>query len=287
MPQPPYLSDFRHARRWAGALGLVAIAAAALAQQASAQAPSLAFATPPSGVIQSEYAQPGYAHPCYAASGAAGYCPPQSIEAAAAAFQPIEIVGPPGTMVAMAENGRFVQPRPLPQVAGVLVGPLYRLRVSSIPNADGREVFPTVEVIHRMHAPRGQEARFPIPIELTAEDLRLALDGHFITRVVYLEDPLTALPAAEDPEHPAWFDLGPGVDPIEEARRLGRPVAILRLGGRLPVEQDGPDADFVGPCPPFAVYRIPPKIVAVPPVRLKPLPGAAPAQAPVMEQRAP
>ena len=73
-----------------------------------------------------------------------------------------------------------------------------------------------------------------MPVELTEEDLKLALAGKFVTRVIYLEDPRNALPVRDDPQEQTWFEAAPGQDPLAVADGLGRPVAILRMGGRLP-----------------------------------------------------
>ena len=160
-------------------------------------------------------------------------------------FQPVEIKAPEGVLVSLATGGQFDAPRATPARAGLLIGQVYRLRVTNIPANLGLELFPTIEIIDRLYAPRGQEARFAIPIELTQQDLRLALDGKFVTRVIYLEDPQTALPVREDPQAQHWFDVGPGRDPLAVADSLGRPVAILRLGARLPGNAQEPDAGFL------------------------------------------
>ncbi len=118
-------------------------------------------------------------------------------------------------------------------------------------------MFPTIEVIDRLYPPPGQALRFPIPIELTQVDLELALEGKFVTRVVYLENPLTALPVANGRDEQRWFDAGPGSNPLEVADRLGRPVAIVRLGGRLPENAENPDMQFLYGAPPYRVWGKP------------------------------
>ena len=145
--------------------------------------------------------------------------------------------------------------QPAPRKAGLLIGAVYRLRVTNIRLAEGLEVFPTIEVIDRLYPPPGQECRFAIPVELTEEDLKLAIDGKFVTRVIFLEDPQHALPARENPQVQNWFEAAPGQDPLAVADGLGRPVAILRLGGRLP--DQGPDAQFFFGSPPW--LAIPPE----------------------------
>jgi hypothetical protein len=168
-------------------------------------------------------------------------------------FQPIQIKVPTGALVSLAIDGHFSEPQRTPLTIGMLVAPVYRLRVTEIPNHIGEEVYPTVEVINRIYPPVGEEFRFPIPIELTQEELELALAGKFVTRVVYLEDPQRALPIARSPEsEQSYFEVRPVDDPLEVADRLGRPVAILRLGGRLP-DATGPDQRFLYGSPPVLI----------------------------------
>jgi hypothetical protein len=186
-------------------------------------------------------------------------------------FQPVEIRAPRGTLVSLASDGQFERERPGPRTVGLLIGSVYRLRVTHIRLAEGMEVYPTIEVINRLYTPLGQERRFAIPVDVTEEDLRLALEDKFVTRVIYLEDPRTALPVRVPSSGQNWFDTGPGQDPLAVADGLGRPVAILRLGRRVP--DQGPDPTFFFGSPPF---------VSCPPVpaslRSGPSRGALPAE---------
>ena len=72
---------------------------------------------------------------------------------------------------------------------GMQIGYVYRLQVTNIPNNDGVDIYPTIELVDRLYPPPGLALRFPIPIELTQEELQLAADGAFVTRVIYVEDP--------------------------------------------------------------------------------------------------
>ncbi len=166
-------------------------------------------------------------------------------------FQPVEIKAPQGALISLAVDCRFDQPQAAPRKAGFLIGAVYRLRVTNIPLAEGAEVFPTIEIIDRLYAPTGQQCRFAIPIDITEDELKLALAGKFVTRVIYLEDPRKALPAREDPQTQNWFEAAPGQDPLAVADGLGRPVAILRLGARLPDPGEVQDPAFVYGSPPF------------------------------------
>ncbi len=160
-------------------------------------------------------------------------------------FQPVEIKAPPGAMVSLAIDNQFSAPLATPLRVGMLIAPVYRFRVAQIPDRPGAEVYPTIEIINRIYPPIGEEFRFPVPIELTLEELEMALNGKFVTRVIYLEDPLNAVPVATGADKPqSFFEVRPTDDPLAIADQLGRPVAILRLGGRLP-EATAPDAKFM------------------------------------------
>jgi len=88
-------------------------------------------------------------------------------------FQPVEVTAPRGALVSIVANGAFSEPKPGKLMAGMLIGQVYRPKVGNIRNHEGQEVFPTIEVIDRLYPPPGQAARFPIPIELTPEELNM------------------------------------------------------------------------------------------------------------------
>ena len=179
-------------------------------------------------------------------------------------FQPVEIKAPPGASISLAVANTFDAATPGPRRAGLLIGAVYRLCVTGIPGNEGLEVFPTIEVVNRLYPPAEQKARFAIPVELTQDELALALAGKFVTRVIYLEDPRGPVspPGTACPEpSQKWFEVGPGRDPLAIADVLGRPVAILRMGGRVP--QPGSDPQFFYGSPPWVAY--PPRPVFAPP----------------------
>lgn len=151
-------------------------------------------------------------------------------------FQPVKITGPQGAKISLVVGGKFEKPKDMPAMAGMLIGGVYRFKVSNIPGSEGEEVYPTVEVINRLYPPYGQKTRFPIPIELTQQELELAASGLFVIRVIYLEDPTNAFPFRENPKQQRFFDVGPDQEPLQVADTLGRPMAILRIGSRVPDE---------------------------------------------------
>jgi hypothetical protein len=149
-------------------------------------------------------------------------------------FQPVRIRAPEGARISLAEEGCFNSYDANSVLVGMQIGPVYRLRVTDFAPEPGQEVFPTVEVIDRLYPPAGLALRYPIPIELTREELRMAADGMFVTRIIYLENPSQALPANDLPDEQQWVEAPHGADPLAVADEMGRPVAILRIGGRVP-----------------------------------------------------
>jgi hypothetical protein len=169
-------------------------------------------------------------------------------------FQPVEIKAPPGALVSLAVANQFDEAQPGPRKAGFLIGAVYRLRVTNIRLSEALEVYPTIELIDRLYAPADQQRRFAIPIDISEDDLKLALEGKFVTRVIYLEDPRHALPTRDNPQAQNVFNTTPGQDPLAVADGLGRPVAILRLGARVPDQAEMAEPSFFYGSPPFQAY---------------------------------
>jgi hypothetical protein len=166
-------------------------------------------------------------------------------------YQALEVTGPTGVQVALARDGQFLHTLEAPVKVGMIVGAVYRVRVTGIPFRPGEELYPTIEVIDRVHAPAGREHRFPIPVVLEESDLRAALDGALVTRVIYLEDNELAEPIAVKPGTQTVLDVGPMDNALKAADQLGRPVAILRIGSRVPANLQGDLTEFLYGCPPW------------------------------------
>ncbi|KAA5540538.1 hypothetical protein FYK55_20555 [Roseiconus nitratireducens] len=175
-------------------------------------------------------------HPLYHRSlppGAIWQSPHASAAAPQSTFQPVAFSGPGSTTFAMPEFGVFGQSEPR-LMAGLMVGAVYRFQVTNIPGAAGAELFPTVELIGRTYPPPGLETLYPIPINFSASDLAEALDGNLVTRVIYLEDPQTATPLAQEVTDSRPIDIPADQDALATADSYGRPIAIVRIGSVSP-----------------------------------------------------
>jgi len=161
-------------------------------------------------------------------------------------FQPIRFDFPSTGMVTIYQGQAKQSKSSQSSVqAGLRVGPLYRLKISQMPEFPGLELFPTIELLDRLHPPRGEAHDFPIPVQFTHAEIKAAINGHLLTKVVYLEHPRVAIPhELEQPREP--LTLPPSVNLLKEADHQGRPMAIVRLGGRIPNLHGGEDANFFG-----------------------------------------
>lgn len=166
-------------------------------------------------------------------------------------FQPVEVSGPEKIEIALAQANQFLEPLPAPIKVGMLVGSVYRLRVTNIPLRPGEELYPTIEVLDRLYPPRGREHRFPIPIVLEQDDLLRALNGGMVTRVVYLEDSQVASPSADLPGEQRVTEVIGNDNALQIADQLGRPMAIVRIGSRVPADLHADLSGFLYNSPPW------------------------------------
>jgi hypothetical protein len=159
--------------------------------------------------------------------------------------QPVRI-SVPGTAKVTFFNGQ--QPEGItvdaPGQVPLPVGYAYRVRISELSGYPGVELYPTVEVLDRLHPPANLVDEYPIPIELTDDEIEAVLNDRMVTKVVYLER--QDLPR---PPHRraavSLSELSPAANLLQAATHQGRPMAILRIGGRTLT----PDERTVLPAP--------------------------------------
>ncbi len=151
-------------------------------------------------------------------------------------LQPVQITVPGGGTVSVySATSEPVGVTASPATVAVNSGHTYRLRLANMPHFPDAELYPSIEILDRLHPPPGEEYRYPIPIPFSEDDIRLALGGRLVTRVIYLEQPQLAQQL--DPlnrEIPQ--SVVPSENVLQEADRLGRPMVIVRIGGRRAVE---------------------------------------------------
>jgi uncharacterized repeat protein (TIGR01451 family) len=217
--------------------------------------PPNTLSTPPAPVTQTAPVAPivgagaEVASPPPVTTGAAVVDPsvPQAQVAGAPALDPdVQVVrfqGPPGLNVEVLAPAPI--PVPIGDGAGIITVGLrrgigYRLRVTGIVERPLAELYPVVEIVGHLHRPEAIEpGKYPIRIVFTQDDMDDAVDrGRLVTKVIYLEDPDQAIPLRLPKDQISVLTLNPTEPPLRVASALGRPVAIVRLGGRRPTAEE-------------------------------------------------
>ena len=148
--------------------------------------------------------------------------------------QPVKLIAPEGVELSVVSNGSFSTTAQPNHTVGMQLGSLYRFRITGVDVATSFELYPSVELLDLLRPPAGLVNDFPVPVVITAADVREATAGRLVTKVIYLEDPEVALPRGGDKNEQPWFDVSAAEDPVRTAEGLGRPMAILRIGSRVP-----------------------------------------------------
>lgn len=201
-------------------------------------------------------------------------------------FQPVEIQLPGEGQVTWYSGGPAgAMPASAPSMAGLLLGPVYRVKLSGLADFPGLELYPTIELVDRLHPPAGRANEFPVIVQFTADELELAERGQLITKIIYLEQPNRAsLQSAGRGQAIPAVRVGSRENPLEIADLNGRPLAIVRLGGRVP-DTNRPEPGFFGSGAPVKALERPPvgDRIEIPAVRS---PGPAQQPAPMPEVNA-
>lgn len=170
-------------------------------------------------------------------------------------LQPVQIGLPSKGTVTVYNGGRDTGINlGAPAQFSVGVGFAYRLRIGGMPEFPGVELYPTVEMIDRLHPPPGRLQDFPIPIRFTVDEIESALGGRLVTKVVYLEQPQLAVTGDLSQAMLSRF-LPPDRNLLIEADRAGRPMILVRLGGRTP-DDSLPDSTFFEPPAPLQLAEM-------------------------------
>lgn len=111
-------------------------------------------------------------------------------------------------------------------------GGLFRIKLTNIPDREGVELYPTIELAYANPRTGAYLAHNSIPIQFDQEDFDQVITGNFVTKVLYLPDPDFQGPALAGIDTLVSTRLDPGIDPIVEADRRGSILAIIRLGDK-------------------------------------------------------
>src|SRR5262245_6313333 len=145
----------------------------------------------------------------------------------------VRFLGPQGMHVTFYQGQAPARDLAAPAAVGLRPGYVYRVRLHGMSDFPGIALYPSLEVRGSLKLPPTMNpADYPAPITLTETDIRSVQAGTLVTKVIYLENPERATPAAAEPGQVLEADVPSNRDPLDESRRYGRPMAILRFGER-------------------------------------------------------
>jgi RNA polymerase sigma factor (sigma-70 family) len=133
------------------------------------------------------------------------------------------IKGPQGMTIHLPTGAKPGAKVAAPARLDLQAGKRYRVRLTDISNRPGVELYPTLEIPKTTTDTKPFLAASAIPIEFFNRDFDAVGDGTALTKVVYLKSP------EGEPNTIASYDV-PGVDVIDEARKRGTILAVVRMG---------------------------------------------------------
>ena len=109
----------------------------------------------------------------YTPTGTAGHWSLIAGKANCGGCQAVQVLLPKSGTVTFYAQGRVLAYAAPAQVT-LSVGHVYRFRVGELEDYPGLELYPSIELIDRLHPPPGREHEFPIPVALTEEEITAA-----------------------------------------------------------------------------------------------------------------
>lgn len=152
--------------------------------------------------------------------------------------QPVKLLLPENTVVSTWQ-GSWIESEYADPTVATSVGPIYQVRMRGEFRTVEFDLYPSLEIVSCLNPPSDLQLRFPVLVAISEDDIEQALAGRLVTKVVYVENPETALPYRQLCNgQQAFFDVSDREDVLKTAQRLGRPIAILRLGTRQPSAEE-------------------------------------------------
>jgi len=173
----------------------------------------------------------------------------------------VRFVGPAGMKVswyapgAESKGGFMATQLTVPGRYNFVQAAIYRIKLSSIPNRPGLELYPTLEVVPANARTDTFLAHSAVPVSFTDEDFEQVAAGNYVVKVIYLPDPQFQDLATTGPDEVVSSRLEPGVDPIAEAKRRGCILAVVRVGN---IDLEAPNTPPMNAPSPYMLRGMPP-----------------------------
>lgn len=164
---------------------------------------------------------------------------PPSPTPVAAPLVYVRVVGPDGLQATFHPATPSARMFPAPVQFGVRPGYICRFKLTGLPDEPTAALYPSLEVRGGLVMPGNlNAANFPATINFSRDDIRIALAGGMVTKVIYVENPDLAPPSQTSLDLPLEQQVLRGQDPLAEARARGRPLIVARLGSRTPAQDE-------------------------------------------------
>ena len=145
----------------------------------------------------------------------------------------VRLLGPAGMKVTIYRGGAAAQTFDAPCMVGFRPGYRYRVQLSGMADHPGITVFPSFDVVGSLRLSGGVRAfDHPASIVFSDDDFAGVRAGNVVNKLAVLEKPETALPIATKADSPIEMNFLPNFDLLKEAQQRGRPLMIVRMGGR-------------------------------------------------------
>jgi len=147
----------------------------------------------------------------------------------------VKFIGQPGMVIGWKVGGGWADDQlysgnryDFPQNA------VYQLKFSGFAarGYEDLQLYPTLEVRGAHPTTRGYLEHSVVPVEVTEADLEHVVHNNMVTKVIYLPDPEHQARAIAGVETLISTQLDPGIDPVQQAERMGTIMAILRFGNK-------------------------------------------------------
>jgi uncharacterized repeat protein (TIGR01451 family) len=149
-----------------------------------------------------------------------------------------KFLAPKGIRVTAFPGTRLSRMYDTPVVMGLRPGYVYRFELANLPYSPGLSLYPEVEVRGSLVPRPGMKYMdYPIPLTFSALDIERAINGAFVTKFIYLEDPEKAVPTEVHPDQPVETLDDTERQALRSAMDGGRLMAIVRLGDRKPAPE--------------------------------------------------
>ena len=115
----------------------------------------------------------------------------------------------------------------------------YAFAIEGLTDRIENRVYGSIEVVRGPCVPEGiRGIDFPIPVVFTSADVVSLITEQMLTKVVLLEAVDKAFVDHKTPDETTRYDVASDVDPFAAAKDLGKILLIVRLGNRVPSEDE-------------------------------------------------